>query len=306
MSSFLKARGKRALSQCVAYREMLIKHCEERLALWDQGIENYMKISYHNFASERPNVDIRHGKNLTPDGDYKRKWLRGQSPEGTTVVNLPGWGRPQHFERRTGYRQPEDTTDAAAYLHRKWARRMPQPTPIRTPRFVRNQLPALFASLGYRRGAEIGVRKGRFSARLCQAIPDLELLCIDLWDAYYHFTAESGQSHYEFAKEALAKYNATLIRAKSVDAVRDVPDASLDFVYIDADHRFDYVMEDLIAWGRKVRPGGIISGHDYYRFRNAGVVPAVDVYTHCHYIDEWFITDEKEASFFWVKQKDPQ
>ncbi len=80
-----------------------------------------------------------------------------------------------------------------------------------------------------------------------------------------------------------------------------MPDESLDFVYIDADHRFDYVMEDLIAWGRKVRKGGIISGHDYYRFRNAGVVPAVDVYTHCHYVGEWFITDEKEASFFWVK-----
>ena len=86
-----------------------------------------------------------------------------------------------------------------------------------------------------------------------------------------------------------------------MEAAREVPDESLDFVYIDADHRFDYVMEDIITWSRKVRPGGIVSGHDYFRFRNTGVVPAVDVYTHCNYISEWFITDEKEASFFWVK-----
>jgi len=60
-------------------------------------------------------------------------------------------------------------------------------------------------------------------------------------------------------------------------------------------------MEDIITWSRKVRSGGIVSGHDYYRFRNAGVVPAVDVYTHAHGIHEWVITDEREASWFWVK-----
>ena len=137
---------------------------------------------------------------------------------------------------------------------------------------------------------------------LCKGIPDLELRCVDLWGAYYHFSATSGARHYELAQERLAPYDATLIKATRMDAARDVPDGSLDFVYIDADHRFDYVMEDLIGWARKVRPGGIVSGHDYYRFRNAGVVPAVDVYTHVHGIQEWFITDEKEASFFWVKQ----
>ena len=302
--SFLKARGKRALSQCVAYREMLIEHCQERLALWDQEIPNRMKIRFHNFTSDRPNVDIRHGENLTPDGDYKRGYYRGQADPKHTVVNLPGWGRPAHFESKTGYREVVEVgsePDAAAYLHRKWARRMPQPTPIRCPGFKRAGLANIFRACGFTKGAEIGVRDGRFSAHLCKVIPDLELLCVDLWDAYYHFSSESGAKHYEQAQRRLAKYNATLVKKTSMEAARDVPDESLDFVYIDADHRFDYVMEDLITWARKVRPGGIISGHDYYRFRNAGVVPAVDVYTHCHYVGEWFITDEKEASFFWVK-----
>ena len=40
-------------------------------------------------------------------------------------------------------------------------------------------------------------------------------------------------------------------------------DASIDFVYIDARHTYDAVMEDLEAWWPKVRPGGIVAGEDY-------------------------------------------
>jgi len=316
VGSFLKARGKRALSQCVAYREFLIEHCKERLAKWDADIPTRMSIRFYNFASERPNVDIRHGENLTPDGDYKRFWMRHQHsklPEGAVVVNLPGWGGPAHFESKTGYKAPEPepvqaqagpaqpVSEAHAYLLKKWARRMPQPSPIRTPRWTRRSLPGLFRELGYTKGAEVGVREGRYSEALCKAIPGLELLCVDLWDAYYHFDSEYGKKHLAEATARLAPYHVTMIKKPSELAALDVPDNSLDFVYIDADHRFDAVMQDLILWSRKVRPGGIVSGHDYYRFRNAGVVPAVDVYTHCHYINEWFITDEKEASFFWVR-----
>jgi hypothetical protein len=88
-----------------------------------------------------------------------------------------------------------------------------------------------------------------------------------------------------------------------MDAVRDIELESLDFVYIDGNHSFDYVMQDLIEWSKRVRRGGIVSGHDYYHFRNAGVVEAVDVYTHCHGIKEWFLTNEqKSKSFFWVKR----
>jgi len=300
MRSFLKARGKRAMSQCIAYREMLIAHCKQRLAAWEKG-PTRMRIRFHNFESERPNVDIRHGDNLTSDGDYKRNWQRGKT-EG--VVNLPGWGRPRHFQNRVGYKEtirPKEGEGAAAYLHRSYRRWFPQVSPVRIPGMKRKQLGNIFRALGYKKGAEIGVRKGEFSQHLCHAVPNLELTCVDLWDAYYHFDAKSAAAHHKEARERLARYRVNLVKKLSRQAAFDVPDESLDFVYIDADHRFDFVMEDLIAWGRKVRSGGIISGHDYYRFRNAGVVQAVDLYTRMHGIEEWFITDEKEASFFWVK-----
>jgi len=90
-----------------------------------------------------------------------------------------------------------------------------------------------------------------------------------------------------------------------MEALADVPDGSLDFVYIDADHTFDHVMSDIIWWARKVRYGGIVAGHDYYRFRRAGVVPAVNVYTHQHGITRWFITDylkDRTPSYFWMRE----
>ena len=300
--TFLKARSKRALSHVVAKRDVLIRHCEDRLARWDAGEETRMDMPYKNWASDRPNVDVRHGGNLTPDGDYKRAWKRGTAAEDVTVSNLPGWGGVHHFRSKTGYKKPEEpTTDTADYLRRRFKRWLPQVSPVRIARMKRSQLPGLFHDLGFKAGAEVGVCKGEFSERFLKTIPDLELHCVDLWDAYYHFTAESGATHYEIAKERLGKYaGAHIHKGDASEMAKEIPDGSLDFVYIDADHRFDGVMQDLIVWGRKVRPGGIISGHDYYRTRNFGVQEAVDLYCKMHAVSEYWITDEKEASFFWA------
>jgi predicted O-methyltransferase YrrM len=40
-------------------------------------------------------------------------------------------------------------------------------------------------------------------------------------------------------------------------------DASLDYVMIDADHAYEAVAKDIAAWLPKIRPGGILAGHDY-------------------------------------------
>jgi hypothetical protein len=48
----------------------------------------------------------------------------------------------------------------------------------------RTELCHLFAMLGFTNGAEIGVWKGEFAAKLCQRIPNLRLLCVDPWAFY--------------------------------------------------------------------------------------------------------------------------
>ena len=157
--------------------------------------------------------------------------------------------------------------------------------------------------LGLFKGVEVGTSQGLNAVEMCKLIPGIDLTCVDPYMKYHWKHSEDEHERCSgLAKERLAPYDAKIIRATSMDGAKLFEDESLDFVYIDGNHEFDYVIEDLVAWGRKVRKDGIISGHDYYRFRGAGVVDAVDAYTKAHQVIEWFVCDEREVSFFWVKQ----
>jgi len=65
-----------------------------------------------------------------------------------------------------------------------------------------------------------------------------------------------------------------IIPLPSRDAVQLYADESLDFVFIDANHAYAWVLRDLQLWFPKVKPGGYFAGHDYTS--HAGVRRAVD------------------------------
>jgi predicted O-methyltransferase YrrM len=65
------------------------------------------------------------------------------------------------------------------------------------------------------------------------------------------------------------------IRTDSVSASKMYADESLDAVFIDADHRYESVKADILAWMPKVKKGGILAGHDYI-LAHSGVILAVD------------------------------
>jgi len=180
----------------------------------------------------------------------------------------------------------------------RWYTQAQQISPVRIRGLDRARLVRLFGEHGLLRGAEIGVDRGRFSEYILK-YTDCTLLCVDPWRWKLR-----GESRYRSTVRRLAPYGerAVIDRRDSFDAVRDVEDESLDFVYIDGDHTFDYVMTDIIWWAKKVRYGGIVAGHDYYRFRRGGVVAAVDCYTQEHGIDRWFLTDERTPTWFWLRE----
>ena len=89
------------------------------------------------------------------------------------------------------------------------------------------------------------------------------------------------------------------IKKASMDALSDVKDGELDFVFIDGNHLFNYAMADIIFWSPKVRSGGMIAVHDYYQ-GESGVVKAVDCYTYCNHIIPWYTTKELQPTAFWV------
>lgn len=57
-----------------------------------------------------------------------------------------------------------------------------------------------------------------------------------------------------------------VIVAPSVKAAKFIPDGSCYMVFIDACHDYDWVMADIRAFLPKVRPGGVMCGHDYFWF----------------------------------------
>ena len=165
--------------------------------------------------------------------------------------------------------------------------------------------------LGYKVGAEIGVCKGKFSRVFCWNVPDIKLYCIDTWESDIDDPGDEGElneANYAHAKRILSPFDTIFIRKNSMEALEDFKDGSLDFVYIDGNHTFDYIMIDLIEWSKKVRKGGIVSGHDYFRLKNKegfqkfDVILAVDTYIEAHNIvDAYIIDGDHTPSYFWIK-----
>jgi predicted O-methyltransferase YrrM len=195
----------------------------------------------------------------------------------------------------------------------------PSRAPITLP-ICREGLAALFAELNFNRGAEIGVERGIFSATLCKANPNLHLSCIDAWRAYRDYKDHTNQSKLDrFHAETvtrLAPYDCEIIRDWSLEAVKKFEDGSLDWVYVDGNHNFQNVTNDIIEWSKKVRPGGIIAGHDYVQHGpkiGCHVKQVVDCYTYCYGIKPLFIITHGEGnadvypegnafpSWMWVK-----
>ena len=119
---------------------------------------------------------------------------------------------------------------------------------------------------------EVGSWKGKSAAYLAVEIinsnKNIMLDCIDTWEG------SSEHVDYEDVKlntlyELFIKNTSSLssvinpIRMDSIDASKKYENNSLDFVFIDASHEYDYVKKDIEAWFPKVKVGGIIAGHDY-------------------------------------------
>ena len=170
-------------------------------------------------------------------------------------------------------------------------------------RRTREHLAELLGELNFNLGAEIGVRFGRFSRKLCDKNPNLRLFCIDPWSGYNSKYTEKRQERiYQQFLQKIKGYNVEIIRRDSMDALGMFTDGELDFVFIDGNHKFDWVMMDIICWSKKVRHDGIIMCHDFYPFDDCGVWNAVKAYTHSHGI-RCYVTKEHEPTAYWVNLK---
>lgn len=131
---------------------------------------------------------------------------------------------------------------------------------------------------------EVGCWKGMSAAYMAVEIinsgKNIKFDCVDTWRGgieHQNFAEVVNDTLYdEFInnmKPVEGYY--TAIRMPSVEAAATYPDNSLDMVFLDAGHDYESVKADILAWMPKVRPGGIMGGHDYNPNDRGGVYDAV-------------------------------
>ena len=119
-----------------------------------------------------------------------------------------------------------------------------------------------------------GVEVGTFKAEFSKFILDNwngTLYMVDVWrplgDEYLDSSNHGNYQNqiYSNAMENLQGFEdrGIMIRANSQKASEIFQDESLDFVYIDANHAYDFVVDDINYWYSKVKKGGYLWGHDY-------------------------------------------
>lgn len=170
----------------------------------------------------------------------------------------------------------------------------------------REDLAELLGELSLNYGAEIGVESGRYSKVLLEKNKGLKLYGIDWWEPYEgyreHVTMEKYREIMDKAHTIIGGRGGVCIKKRSMDAISDFEDSSLDFVYIDANHTYEAATEDIREWSKKVRPGGIVAGHDYVNTEGYGVIQAIHEHIQEKGIKTLFITSkDRSPSWFYIK-----
>jgi len=102
--------------------------------------------------------------------------------------------------------------------------------------------------------------------------------------------------------EELSEYKEkiTHIRKPSIEASKDIEDGSLDAIFVDGDHSYNAVKEDLHAWWPKLRVGGTLCGDDYWM---SDVAKAVHEFASEYGLEVKFRTrdDNDYKIFYFVK-----
>lgn len=128
--------------------------------------------------------------------------------------------------------------------------------------------------------AEVGVDEGRYSEKILNITAPRVLHLIDPWDSDRYGDGKMKAVEDKFKKQ-ISSGQVTIHRGRGVEVLKEFPDDTFDWVYLDTTHRYRETLEELELCGMKVKKGGLIAGHDYAagnvdRALRYGVVDAVN------------------------------
>eukprot|EP00667_Euglena_gracilis_P019843 EG_transcript_21334 len=120
-------------------------------------------------------------------------------------------------------------------------------------------------------GAELGVLQGGFANHTLSHWPSCKrYYLVDIWGPLKNYADDANfmetKKFFEEARRLLQPFTKTVVflRMLTTEAVKEIADKSLDYVYVDARHDYCAAKEDILNYWPKVRPGGILAGHDFY------------------------------------------
>jgi hypothetical protein len=138
--------------------------------------------------------------------------------------------------------------------------------------------------------AEIGVWKGGFSQEILDNLSPRKLYLIDPWLYQPSYSSSWYGGGYVKSQEDMdhiynnvyqkfkADSRVTILRKKSSHSIKIFPDKYFDFAYIDGNHSYDFVKQDIELFYPKIKENGWIIGDDYGNngWWNNGVQKAID------------------------------
>ncbi len=156
--------------------------------------------------------------------------------------------------------------------------------------------------------AEIGVATGNYSRDMLNWGVE-HILMVDPWRELpppdgCGISDEQHEANYQECLEKIGECEniaerTTILRMLSVEAALQTPDESLDFCYLDAQHQYRGISVDLPTWWQKVKPGGILAGHDYLP-KELGVNRAVTEFAAERNLCVHLVIEHQRDASFWI------
>jgi len=153
-----------------------------------------------------------------------------------------------------------------------------------------------------RKGAtfvEVGSWKGHSASIIGNVAKqsDGHLFCVDHWkgnEGTWNVAEAQRKDIYkifEYNLQTLGLWDSiTPMKMDSIKASKQFPDASIDFLFLDCDHRHKQFKGDLEAWLPKVKLGGIICGHDCEQYYTK-ISPRLQKMVDSHLVEDYIKTE---------------
>ena len=124
---------------------------------------------------------------------------------------------------------------------------------------------------------EVGVAYGDFTRHILAVLKPDNFIAIDNFSIVpddepwgRRHLKDNQCSHYDYYTDQFREYiregRMTVKKGLSWEMIAALPDHSIDYMYVDADHSYTSVSKEALALASRMKPGGIVQFNDYTHF----------------------------------------